>query len=279
MRLPRHVPRHLEVRRVGEDVLHVAGQEPAEAQPLRLQDRQVAEHRNPRGAGAGVLADQARHGEGLAALQLDRSQIVRLTDDAVGVEDVSKQVLWIAAIGPGEVRANFVPLTVELMADGTILLKDRLPRLAVARQFRELAEKAHTLGPPRWQEERDTEAERLEAEGVPSALAKEIALLPDLIHAQNIFELAKEHNRTITDVGRVYFRVAQALHLDDLEKVLANMTPISPWQRWARQTLDDDLTSVRRLLAERVLAEAGDASGDDAVDQFLAGRAQSLARV
>jgi NAD-specific glutamate dehydrogenase len=52
------------------------------------------------------------------------------------------------------------------------------------------------------------------------------------------------------------------------------------WQRWAREDIEDDLIRVQRRLAERVLKEAQEgASGEEAVDSFIAGHAHALKRV
>jgi NAD-specific glutamate dehydrogenase len=57
------------------------------------------------------------------------------------------------------------------------------------------------------------------------------------------------------------------------------MTATNLWHRWARQTIEDDLLDVRQLLAQQVLAEGENSPVDDAVDSFLASRAQALKRV
>jgi NAD-specific glutamate dehydrogenase len=57
------------------------------------------------------------------------------------------------------------------------------------------------------------------------------------------------------------------------------MATTDRWHRWARQTIEDDLIEVRRVLVERVLAEGGDRPADDAVDMFLTSRARALKRV
>ncbi len=51
------------------------------------------------------------------------------------------------------------------------------------------------------------------------------------------------------------------------------------WQRWARQAVEDDLLAVRRELTEKALELAGDRPIDEAVEGFLATRAERVARV
>ncbi len=86
-------------------------------------------------------------------------------------------------------------------------------------------------------------------------------------------------HRAVQEIARIFFRIGQAVHLDALERILAGIIAHDPWNRWARQTIEDDLGEIRRLLAYRVLEEGGDRQADDAVDHFLARRAHALKRV
>jgi glutamate dehydrogenase len=148
-----------------------------------------------------------------------------------------------------------------------------------AEGFRVLEDAASSLGPPQWAAERELRMSQLEAAHVPPSLARQMALLPDLVHAPGILDLARENGRAVSEIGRVFFRIGQAVRLDSLERILAATSTADLWHRWARQTIEDDVLEVRRLLAAQVLAEGPDKPGDDAVDLFLASRAQSLKRV
>jgi glutamate dehydrogenase len=148
-----------------------------------------------------------------------------------------------------------------------------------ADNFRILEESASTLGPPLWAADREPRVRQLEAAQVSPGLASRLALLPDLVHAPGILQLAQQSGRSVLEVGRVFFRIGQAVQLDVLERVLASMTATNLWHRWARQTIEDDLLDVRQLLAQQVLAEGENSPVDDAVDSFLASRAQALKRV
>ncbi|MEX0795411.1 MAG: hypothetical protein WD274_01825, partial [Acidimicrobiia bacterium] len=155
---------------------------------------------------------------------------------------------------------------------------ERMETLAL--EFGFLAESAPSLGPPKWVSEREERAGRFVGAGFPRPMALRLAILPDLVHAPGIFEVAERSGRSVIEVGRVFFLISQAVQLDDLALLLSMSTTRDPWQRWARQTIEDDLKGVLRRLAERALSEAEDVdSGDDAVDSFLASRAHSLKRV
>jgi len=148
-----------------------------------------------------------------------------------------------------------------------------------AEGFDILFEKAATLGPPRRSEEMALQVKRLEDARVPPEPANRLAFLPDLVHAPGIIELAEKTGRSVSEVAEAFFRIGQAVQLDALERILAEMATTDRWHRWARQTIEDDLIEVRRVLVERVLAEGGDRPADDAVDMFLTSRARALKRV
>ena len=145
--------------------------------------------------------------------------------------------------------------------------------------FADLEALAPDLGPPRWQAERAASAETLVAAGFAPDLARSMASLPDLVHAPGIIELASGSTRQLPEIARIFFRIGQAVQLDTLERILAGMVTSDPWNRWARQTIEDDLGEIRREIAQRVLLEAEDRQADDAVDLFLSRRAHALKRV
>jgi glutamate dehydrogenase len=121
--------------------------------------------------------------------------------------------------------------------------------------------------------------EWLQEAGVPADVARRQAYLPVLVHAPDIIDLAHTLSRPLTEVASVFFLLGQAVQLDRLERILHGVEVVSAWDRWAVQTLEDDLMSVRRLLAERVLVEAGARTPEDAVHHFLAERSHRVARL
>jgi glutamate dehydrogenase len=146
--------------------------------------------------------------------------------------------------------------------------------------FRVLEEAGPELGPPSWALERETRTEHFLAAGFPSDMARRIAFLPDLVHAPGIIEVAEQFGRSMLEVGRVFFSISQAVRLDAVARALATATMTDRWQRWAREDIEDDLIRVQRRLAERVLNEATEgASGEEAVDSFIATHAHALKRV
>ncbi len=101
-----------------------------------------------------------------------------------------------------------------------------------------------------------------------------------MVHAPDVAEVAAATGRSTADVGRVFHRVGRLAALDGLERVLARLRLADPWHRWALETIEDDLLSLRRSLTESVLAGAAlDDEPDVAVERFLADRAEAVIRV
>ena len=81
------------------------------------------------------------------------------------------------------------------------------------------------------------------------------------------------------EVARGFFLLGERLDIDWLESRLEEMPSGSRWQRWAQQSLEDDLFTLRRQLVEKVLALAGGAPIDEAVEAFLRDRADAFGRL
>ncbi len=151
---------------------------------------------------------------------------------------------------------------------------------ALSEGFRLLEESGSDLGPPNWARERDARTDHYVSAGFAVPMARRLAVLPDLIHAPGIIEVAEQSDRPVKEVGRVFFSMSQAVRLDALGRTL-NMAKMSDrWQRWAREDIEDDLIRAQRRIAEHVLSQAaGSESGDEVVNSFLAAHAPALKRV
>lgn len=134
-------------------------------------------------------------------------------------------------------------------------------------------------GSLQWRLERSARADRLKTAGVPAKLARRTVLSFDLVHVPDIIEVAQVSGHSRVDVGRTFYRVGRVLGLDDLERTMDTMQLADPWQRWALQTVEDDLLAVRRRIAERILAQVNGRSVDDAVDAYLGERSAGVDRV
>ncbi len=177
-----------------------------------------------------------------------------------GVDDMVEVVSrWYLAHPPAQALSEFIPPC-----------RDAFDRLATA---------ISGVGSRRWRSDRDAEAERLIALGVPEEIARRHAYQAELVHAPDIIEVASETGRDVEEVARAFFLVGEAFHIDRLEAAMDRMQPTSRWQRWAMQALEDDLLRVRRDLAETAIREGTGRPIDDAVEMFLGSRAEAIARL
>ena len=145
--------------------------------------------------------------------------------------------------------------------------------------FAELASQIDQIGPDAWREEHEEIAERLLAEGVPAPLARRTAFQGELVHAPDIIAVSHATGRPPLEVARGFFVLGERLQLDWLENQLEALSAGTRWQRWARQSMEDDLFSLRRSLCERALELAGGAPIDEAIDGLLASREEAVARL
>ena len=118
----------------------------------------------------------------------------------------------------------------------------------------------------------------LTAQGVPIQDARDHAYIEDLIHGPDINELAQHTGRSVAEVSGVFFRLGRAVRIDWLEEQIATIEPADRWERLAKQAAEADLVTLRRRVAENVLARAGSRAPRDAVRKFLAERADAHGR-
>jgi len=145
--------------------------------------------------------------------------------------------------------------------------------------FRELSGVIDQIGPEVWREEHEHLTRRLEAEGVPAELARRHAFQSELVHGPDIITVSHASGRTVLEVARAFFLLGERLQLDWLEKQVEDMPSGSRWQRWALQSMEDDLFTLRRSLAETVLEECSGLPIDEAVEKFLESRDQAYTRL
>jgi glutamate dehydrogenase len=145
--------------------------------------------------------------------------------------------------------------------------------------FAELSGVIDQIGPEAWREEHEHTARRLVAEGVPPQIARRHAFQGELVHGPDIITVAHATGRTVLEVARAFFLLGERLQIDWLEQQLDDLPAGSRWQRWAQQSMEDDLFTLRRQMAEVVMAHADGRPIDEAVESFLEERADPLGRV
>jgi glutamate dehydrogenase len=145
--------------------------------------------------------------------------------------------------------------------------------------FAELSDVIDQIGSDAWREEHEHLARRLVAEGVPAPIARRHAFQAELVHAPDIIAVAHSSGRSVLEVARGFFLLGERLEIDWLEQQLEAMPLGSRWQRWAQQSMEDDLLNIRRQLAETALAEFGPLPVDEAVEKFLESRDGAFGRL
>jgi glutamate dehydrogenase len=114
---------------------------------------------------------------------------------------------------------------------------------------------------------------------VPEAVARRHVYQPVLVHGPAVVDVDRRTGAPVAAVARVFMLVGEAVFLDRLETRLSSLRATSRWHRWAIQALWEDLALARRELAERVLIGAEGEDVDEALDRFLAERAEALDRL
>ncbi len=145
--------------------------------------------------------------------------------------------------------------------------------------FAEVAASIQSAGTDSWRAAREEVAAPFVAAGVSDDLARRHAYLPELVHAPDIVVVARQTGRPVPDVARVFYLLGEALHLDWLEARLDDLPAVSRWQRWAVQAVEDDLTLVRREIAQKAIDTAPGADADEAVAAYLAARPEASERL
>jgi glutamate dehydrogenase len=145
--------------------------------------------------------------------------------------------------------------------------------------FAEVSAAISQIGPDAWREEHEQEAQRLVEAGVPESVAHRHAFQPELVHAPDIIAVAHATGRAPLEIARGFFVLGERLDIDWLEQQLEKLPAATRWQRWAQQSMEDDLFALRRTLCERVLELAGGAGIDEAIERFFEDRAQTCERV
>ncbi|NNC40775.1 MAG: hypothetical protein HKN95_08790, partial [Acidimicrobiia bacterium] len=145
--------------------------------------------------------------------------------------------------------------------------------------FDDLAKAIATVGPVLWSREREGAVDELMNAGVPKDIARRHVFQRELIHGPDIIELARHTGYPLLDVARVFFLIGQVFELDWLENEVEQLPVTTRWQRWAIQTLDDDLIRLRRDLAASVLLTIKPADPDAMVADYLHEHDDGLVRL
>jgi glutamate dehydrogenase len=142
--------------------------------------------------------------------------------------------------------------------------------------FRELASTMHTLAPPEIRQQYNAAVEAWVELGVPEEVARHQRYVDELFHAPDIIDVAHRTGHSLASVARIFLAVGPIFEIDWLEAQVERMPAATRWHRAAAQAVAGDLVELRRELAERVIAEAGDAPPEAALEAYLASRGPAL---
>jgi NAD-specific glutamate dehydrogenase len=146
--------------------------------------------------------------------------------------------------------------------------------------FRVLGEAAVDAMPPARRSDLRLRLRRWLDLGIDHEMAVELAVLRELSVVPDVATVADLTGRGTRDVGEVFWRLSEALPLDDLHARLSQVPTPGSWEYWNKRGLADELRELRRSLATRILRE-GDVEGDPGggVARFLDERGDARERV
>lgn len=117
----------------------------------------------------------------------------------------------------------------------------------------------------------------LVAQGMPDALAFEVARLPLMHSALDIVDESLAQGAEVEQVAAVYFELLGHLHLRWLRASVEKLPVEQPWHAHARGHLREQLFQHHRQLTMRVLKEQGRSA--DAIDGWFSAHAAEVSRV
>ncbi len=127
--------------------------------------------------------------------------------------------------------------TVDFFAEGAATLASLLPKLLVGRDLEG------------FEERRDRFAEQ----GVPDAMAEQVAMMVPAYSTLDLVEIAHSTERSIEEVAEVYFDLADSLQLSRLRDRVILLARDDRWKSMARSALRDDLYAAHAALAKDVV--------------------------
>jgi glutamate dehydrogenase len=145
--------------------------------------------------------------------------------------------------------------------------------------FADFEETLPDAGPKEWQQAHEKEEYDMVEAGVPTDVARRYAYRRQLVHAPDAIALANRFDRPVSEVAEVMFGAGQEVGLDRLEQIAGGFKFVDSWQRWALESMEDDMVGIRRQLNEAILEKAGDLTPAEAVAAYLEEKAPEVHRL
>ena len=140
----------------------------------------------------------------------------------------------------------------------------------------ELAAQLPALLPEAYRADWNKAATAMTGEGVPEALAAQLANTMVLGSAPDIVELARGAQVPVPEAARAYFLVGERLNLLWLLSAIVSFQVRGKWQALARANLREDSYRLHRRITERVLRCPGD-SAEARFEAWLRTRPEAIA--
>ncbi len=134
-------------------------------------------------------------------------------------------------------------------------------------------------GSSHWREIRASTIDHLIISNVDRDVARWYAYGPIFVHAPGAIALAEKFGRSAFECLEVMLAVGEAVAVDRLREVQHAFTPRTPWERWAIQSVMDDLIGLRRRLGAAALDGADGLDVEATVKRYLENNAQQVARI
>jgi glutamate dehydrogenase len=116
-------------------------------------------------------------------------------------------------------------------------------------------------------------------QGVPKAVAIEVAAQVNLLSALDIVSLATARKMDVVAVSRLYFSVGGRLRLGDLRRVAAGLKSETHWQKLAIRVVIDELFAHQKALTNLVLdGAAKEKDPDKAIEKWAKRNPEAFAR-
>jgi glutamate dehydrogenase len=116
-------------------------------------------------------------------------------------------------------------------------------------------------------------------DGLPKALAHQIALMPVLMSACDIIRIAIDSKSDLETTARTYFEAGQHFHLDWMRQQARFMSSDSPWHAEATAGLVDQLYNSQAGLTAHMLKEAAGSKKKGIADEWFEKHSAQLAQV
>ncbi len=160
---------------------------------------------------------------------------------------------------------------------------ERMPRLddldGARSAFRDLEASLPALVPEEKRTDLEREIMRLVAVGVPEQIAVRHVYHQELVLAPDIIQVASATGWDVNKVAELFLVVGDRYRIDWLQRQAERLVPGNRWQRWAIRSFESDLERLRRDLSEWIMASGDGMSPAEAVDSYVAQRAERHERL